>query len=189
MTSPLQDVADYGAADAHLVARVLGGDRNAYGSLVRRHQLSIYRLCRGMGIDHDASLDLVQDAFVKAYERLSECREATHYRAWLYRICRNMCLDRLRAGERSAIPFSHLEDADAIEGPHAQPSDLGLTMDTALQRLPLALREAFLLKHDAGYTYEEVAQLTETSPSAAKMRVHRAREALRVFLAKQGVAA
>jgi DNA-directed RNA polymerase specialized sigma24 family protein len=49
------------------------------------------------------------------------------------------------------------------------------------------LREAFLLKHDAGYTYEEVAVLTDSSPSAVKMRVHRARETLRDFLIEEGV--
>jgi hypothetical protein len=62
-----------------------------------------------------------------------------------------------------------------------------LTLRAALDRLPNALRQAFLLKHDAGYTYEEVAEITESSPSAVKMRVHRAREALRAFLIEQGV--
>ena len=47
----------------------------------------------------------------------------------------------------------------------------------------------FLLKHDAGYTYDEVAELTDASPSAVKMRVHRARESLREFLIRQGVSA
>ena len=54
-------------------------------------------------------------------------------------------------------------------------------------RIARALREAFLLKHDAGYTYEEIAGITEASPSAVKMRVHRARESLRAFLAREGV--
>jgi RNA polymerase sigma-70 factor (ECF subfamily) len=174
------------APDAHLVTRVLNGDDAAYATLVRRHQDLLYRHARGMGLDHDTSLDLVQDAFVRAYERLEDCREGANYRAWLFRICRNLCLDELRNVRRLSVPMSHIENADDLESPHVVGDETTLTLRAALDRLPNALREAFLLKHDAGYTYEEVAEITEASPSAVKMRVHRAREALRAFLEAQG---
>jgi RNA polymerase sigma factor (sigma-70 family) len=83
--------------------------------------------------------------------------------------------------------MSTIENARDIEDPHVAEDDLTMTLQTALARLPDALREAFLLKHDAGYTYDEVAEITEASPSAVKMRVHRAREALRAFLRGEGV--
>ena len=171
--------------DAHLVARVLAGDEAAYATLVRRYQDLLYRHARGMGLDHDASLDLVQDAFVRAYERLADCRDGAHYRAWLFRICRNLCLDELRNVRRLSVPMSHIENADDLEAPHVVGDETTLTLRAALERLPHALRDAFLLKHSAGYTYEEVAEMTDASPSAVKMRVHRAREALRAFLAAQ----
>ena len=66
-------------------------------------------------------------------------------------------------------------------------AELATTLRSALDSLPVAMREAFLLKHQAGYTYEEVAELMDVTPSAAKMRVHRAREALRDFLVHRGV--
>ncbi|MHB1222821.1 MAG: RNA polymerase sigma factor [Gemmatimonadaceae bacterium] len=179
--------APAGPTDAQLVARTLEGDDAAYATLVRRHQHRLYRHARGMGLDHDTSLDLVQDAFVRAYERLVDCRDGASYRAWLFRICRNLCLDELRNVRRLSVPLSTLDRPDDFEDPRAGEDDLMLTLRAALERLPNALREAFLLKHDAGYTYDEVAAITETSPSAAKMRVHRAREALRTFLSRQGV--
>jgi len=175
--------------DADLVARVLNGDDTAYAALVLRHQDVIYRHARGMGLDHDTSLDLVQDAFVKAYDRLANCRDGGSYRAWLFRICRNLCLDELRNVRRLAVPMSMIENAEDMEDPRLTEDEMTLTLRTALDRLPQALRQAFLLKHDAGYTYEEVADITESSPSAVKMRVHRAREALRSFLTTQGVVA
>lgn len=175
--------------DADLVRRVLAGERDVYSLLVRRHQDVIYRHLRGMGLDHDTALDLVQDAFVRAYDRLVECRDRNHFRAWLFRIARNMCLDHLKNVRRSTLPLSMVPGSDAIEDLRAGTSELDLTMRTALARLPDALREAFLLKHDAGYTYDEVAAMTEASPSAVKMRVHRARETLRQFLTEQGVTA
>jgi RNA polymerase sigma-70 factor (ECF subfamily) len=167
--------------------RVLNGDHDAYAFLMHRHQDAIYRHARGMGLDHDTSLDLVQDAFVKAFDRLEDCRDGANYRSWLFRICRNLCLDELRNVRRLSVPMSALDDPDGIEDPRSGPDELTLTLRAALERLPAALREAFLLKHDAGYTYEEIAELTEASPSAVKMRVHRAREALRAFLIEQGV--
>lgn len=175
--------------DAELVGRVLGGERDAYADLVRRHQESIYRHLRGMGVDHDTALDLVQDAFVRAYDRLAECRDHVHFRAWLFRIARNLCLDHLKNVRRSTVPLSTVEHSESIQDGRGETSELDLTMRTALERLPTALREAFLLKHDAGYTYDEVAAMTDASPSAVKMRVHRARETLREFLTSEGVTA
>jgi RNA polymerase sigma-70 factor (ECF subfamily) len=173
--------------DAMLVQRVLHGQREDYGELVRRHQDLLYRHARGMGLDHDTSVDLVQDTFVKAYTRLDECRDPAHFRAWIARIARNLCLDYLKNVRRSTIPLSAVPAADAIPANETRDVELNGTLEQALQTLPLALREAFLLKHDAEYTYEEVAELTHASVSAVKMRVHRAREALRTYLAHQGI--
>lgn len=173
--------------DAYLVACVLEGDLDAYAGLVRRHQDTIYRHVRGLGLDHDASLDVVQDAFVKAFNHLSDCREGANFKAWLFRICRNLCFDELRnVRRRTTIPMSDLELIDAIEDPRAELGELPLTLRKALEQVPTEMREAFLLKHDAGYTYDEIAEMTQVSPSAVKMRVHRAREALRSYLQRQG---
>jgi RNA polymerase sigma-70 factor (ECF subfamily) len=174
-------------SDAQIVLRVLNGDPDAYAVLVHRHQDAIYRHARGMGLDHDTSVDLVQEALVKAFDRLADCREGANFRSWLFRICRNLCLDELRNVRRLCVPLSSIDGVDGIEDPRGQADDLTLTLRAALEELPELMREAFLLKHDAGYTYEEVAQLTEASPSAVKMRVHRAREALRAFLIAHGV--
>ncbi len=173
-------------SDVDLVHRVMRGDTDAYTGLVRRYQDELYRHVRGMGMDHDTTLDLLQDAFVKAYDRLSDCDRAEHFRAWLYRITRNLCLDYLKNVRRLTVPFSALPNvADLPAAERAQ--DFDDTMQVALARLPAPMREAFLLKHQADYTYEEIAELTDASPSAVKMRVHRARETLREFMIRNGV--
>lgn len=171
-------------SDSELVQRVLKGDREWYAELVRRHQEIFYRHACGMGIQHDDALDLVQDGFIKAFARLNECHEPAHFRAWTFRIVRNLCLDYLKNVRRLSVPLSSLEHEHAVL---QRDSEMSITLGAALDSLPVALREAFLLKHDANYTYEEIADMTDASPSAVKMRVHRARESLREFLVQRGV--
>ncbi len=175
------------STDAELVVRVIHGERNAYADLVRRHQERLYRYVRGMGLDHHTSLDLVQDAFVKAYTRIGECREPAHFRAWLFSIGRNLCLDHLKNLRRLSVPLSMLPGAERIPSAEAEQSELKRTLGEALDVLSPDLRDAFLLKHHAGYTYEEVAEIAQASASAVKMRVHRARETLRAFLTERGL--
>lgn len=173
------------ASDAEDVRRVLRGDTAHYEVLVRRYQESMYRHAFGMVGDADAAADLVQDSLVKAYSRLGTC-DPDRFAAWLFRILRNRCKDYLKSRRRRDVPL--LED-----GPHAAPAsddplrtlertELGTVVSDALARIPEAQREAFLLKHVEGRSYEEMAELLDTGVSALKMRVMRAREALQQLL-------
>ncbi|MGQ0703014.1 MAG: RNA polymerase sigma factor, partial [Gemmatimonadales bacterium] len=97
----------------------------------------------------------------------------------------NLCLDHLRNVRQLGIPLSAVAEADLIPDERAGDIEEGPVVKQALSRLSPVLREAFLLKHDAGYTYEEIAELTNATPSAVKMRVHRARATLCAFFAAQ----
>jgi RNA polymerase sigma-70 factor (ECF subfamily) len=172
-------------SDAEDVRRVLRGDTAVYAVLVRRYQEPLYRHAYGMVGDPDAAADLVQDSLVKAYTRLGTC-DPDRFAAWLFRILRNRCKDYLKSRRRRDVPL--LDD-----GPHAAPpgDDPGLTLDRtelgravseALAHLPEPQREAFLLKHVEGRSYEEMAEMLDAGISALKMRVMRARETLQELL-------
>ncbi len=126
---------------------------------------------------------------MRAYDRLEECRTPGHYRAWVFRICRNLCLDHLKSARNATVPLDGQPEALVPPSNLDGDADLRLTLRTALARLSAPLREAFLLRHQSGYDYDEIARLTDASPSAAKMRVHRARESLQEFLLAEGVTA
>lgn len=173
-----------GPGDAKLVDRVLRGHRDSFGTLVRRHQAALYRQARGMGLDPDTAEDMVQEALVRAYTGLQACRETHRFRAWVFRILRNVCLDHLKNVRRRDVS---LESPDGDTGGRERfgapdHADLRHELDDALGRLSPLLREAFLLRHQAGYSYDELADITDSSASAVKMRVHRAREELRELL-------
>lgn len=152
-----------------------------FAQLVRRHQDPLYRYGRGLGLDHDTALDLVQEAFVKAHERRDQCRDPERVRSWLFRIFRNAMLDWVRNVRRTEVPLLDVEEPAGDED-FAERHALREAIGAALASLPPILREAFLLRHELGHSYEEIAELAGTSLSAAKMRVARARETLRESL-------
>jgi len=172
----------HGESDGALVAQALAGSHDAFAQLIRRHQNAMYRYGLALGLDEDTALDLLQDTFVKAWERLRQCRDREHVRAWLFRIFRNAILDWRRDVRRTEVPIAAVaEPADGEDWPERHA--LGEAIGAALASLPPILREAFLLRHDAGHSFEEISETTGISLSAAKMRVVRAREALRQALA------
>jgi RNA polymerase sigma factor (sigma-70 family) len=175
MTAPLQ------STDAAAVARVLAGDHDAFAELVRRHQDALYRYGCGLGLDHDTALDLVQETFVKAFTRCDQCREPERFRSWLFRAFRNTLLDWAKNVRRTEVSILDVDDAGDDQD-LAELHALREAIGGALAELPPILREAFLLRHDLGHPYEEIAEITGVSLSAAKMRVARAREALREAL-------
>lgn len=177
--------------DEALVRLVLDGSAADFAHLVRRHQAELYRYARGMRIDHDAASDLVQDAFVTAYTRLERCREPARFRYWIFRILRNRCLDWLKNIRRQSVDLDDVPLSD--DGERASPEsaaqrlELREALTSALDELGDEMREAFLLKHHEGMSYDEIAAIAGASVSAVKMRVHRAREALRGRLLAAGV--
>jgi RNA polymerase sigma factor (sigma-70 family) len=176
-------------SDATLVAQAIAGSHDAFAELVRRHQNAMYRYALALGLDEDTALDLLQDTFVKAWDRLRQCRDRERVRAWLFRVFRNTILDWRRDIRRTEVPLAAVaEPGDDEDWPERHA--LGDAIGAALAALPPILREAFLLRHHAGHTFEEISETAGISLSAAKMRVVRAREALRLALdADYGTAA
>jgi RNA polymerase sigma-70 factor (ECF subfamily) len=175
-------------ADAEAVAAVLRGDVERFAVLVGRHQERLYRHALGMVLSPDAAADLVQDALVKAYTSLSRCSDPARFGAWVFRILQNRCRDHLKNRRQHTVVL-HAEMAFAADGDGPESAceraELGGAVERALATLPEAQREAFLLKHVEGLSYEEMAGMLEASVSALKMRVLRAREVLQAAL--QGV--
>jgi RNA polymerase sigma-70 factor, ECF subfamily len=172
--------------DVQVIARVLNGEKQQFEHLVRRYQRTLYRHAVAIVLDHDVAADMVQDAFVRAYVNLRQCRDHARFRAWLFQTLRNRCLDHLKDVSRRNL---RLEDAaepvlDDADGPGdvAARNELRTRIRRALARLPAALRETFVMHYVDGVPYEEMAEVMNVSVSALKMRALRAREALGAVL-------
>lgn len=170
-------------SDGDLVLRVLGGDHEAYGNLVYRHQDSLYAFALRMVGAPDTAKDLVQSALIKAYQSLRQCQEPERFGPWVFRILSNRCKDYLKSRRGHDRPLEDTwADTRADPAEEAFRGELGAKLDLALRRLPASQREAFILKHLEGLSYEEIADLLGTSVGSLKMRVYRARETLRESL-------
>lgn len=170
-------------SDAEAVGRVRNGDRDAYRVLVQRYQDTLYRYAYSMTRQGDVASDLVQSSFVKAYVQIERLRDPENFGGWVYRMLVNGCKDWLKSKRRKDVS---LEDGPPLAMPHTESpegelerTELRRTLQDALARLNDEQREAFVLKHVEGRSYEEIAEMLDVSVPALKMRVHRAREALK----------
>ena len=174
-----------GPADAELIARVLDGDTQTFGRIVARYQRAMYRHAVAIVLDHDVASDMVQDAFVRAYTSLRDCRDHARFRGWLFQMLRNRCLDHLKEAARRNVP---LDAAGSIADPSESPAVLAernrlrSDIERALAQLSPAPREAFVMHYVDGMPYEAMAEVLGTSVSALKMRALRARELLSALL-------
>jgi RNA polymerase sigma-70 factor (ECF subfamily) len=171
--------------DAQVVRDVLAGDRDAYRLLVRRYGDVLYGHALRMAGSEDEAADLVQKALVKGFKKLSSCRDPERVGAWLFRILANLCKDHVRSPRRRDLPMSQL--GTVLTGPSdpeadAEGAEIRSRVWGALDALTPEQREAFVLKHVEGRSYEEIAAVMDLSVASLKMRVHRAREALRGLL-------
>jgi RNA polymerase sigma-70 factor (ECF subfamily) len=171
--------------DSQVVRDVIAGDRDAYRLLVRRYGGVLYNHAVRMVGNHDEAADLVQRALVSGFKKLSSCREPERVGAWLFRILSNLAKDFVRSPRRRDVPLDRVPD---VPEPGATPFDsahrgeIRSRLEAALARLTPDQREAFLLKHVEGRSYEEMAAVLDVPRASLKMRVHRAREALKDLL-------
>ena len=192
MAQPLDRRVAGAPSDEELIARVLKGEKQQFEHLVGRYQRALYRHAVAMVLDHDAAADMVQDAFVRAYLSLRDCRDRSRFKPWLYRTLRNRCLDYLKEASRRNVRLDDIDDPlDDAGGPAeaAEQNEMRDGIQRALAQLPPALREAFVMHYVDGVPYETMAELLDASVSALKMRALRAREALSTALRDGNVTA
>jgi RNA polymerase sigma-70 factor (ECF subfamily) len=173
------------ASDGEIVRAILGGDIERYAVLVERYRNRYARFATRMLGSRDAAEDALQDALVRAFDRLAECREPDKFAGWLFLILRNRCFAEWRRQRReSRLPedaAAAVEASERSDGPVERRERAG-ALGRAVGRLTPEQREAFVLKHVEGLSYEEMARLTGATVASLKMRMHRAYDRLRELL-------
>jgi RNA polymerase sigma-70 factor, ECF subfamily len=172
--------------DIDLLRRFKNGDLYAFEDLVIEFQDKIFSLCRYMlGNARDAE-DAAQDVFIKAYQKLNDFRPNASLYTWLYRIGVNTCLDYkrryfFRLLDHSESKMNSLPGESTPEKQY-QLKETSMAINRALAGLPEKLRITIVLREIELLSYEEIAEVLNTSVGTVKSRISRARELLKAAL-------
>jgi len=159
-----------------LVLRAQDGDVRAFEAVYRRTSDRVYAVCLRMSGDSERATELVQDVFVRVWEKLPSFRGDSQFTTWLHRLTVNLILQERRSrGRREAreIGSSDLERF----GRAARRSMPGTKVDLerAIASLPDKARRVLVLRDVEGYKYDEIAHMTGVTLGTVKAQIHRAR--------------
>jgi RNA polymerase sigma-70 factor (ECF subfamily) len=180
--------------DHSIVRAVLAGDKDAYGDLVRAHSATVFRVAfRIVGNEADAE-EIVQETFLRGYQRLESFQQSSTFGTWIYRIAVNCALNRysrpgIEAEYRHGDENSPEEKTVQVATQDADPErvllsgEISTVQERAMQRLTATEKSAFVLRHFEDRSIGEIADLLRIAPNTAKQTVFRAVQKLRRELA------
>lgn len=167
------------------VVRCLQGEARAFGPIVDAYQRVLFNVALRMVNDRDDAQDVVQAAFVKAYEKLHTYDRRRKFFSWIYRITVNECLNHL-ARRRRPEPVDEGEyersPDDALEQ-----REVEAVIGAALLDLSVDNRGVIILRHFVHLSHREMSRVLEVPEKTVKSRLHTARKLLGELLAKRGV--
>jgi len=173
--------------DEELVALARKGHTAAFDMLASRYQEKVYRLARRLTRTQEDAEDVLQDAFVKAYQSLPEFKGTSGFYTWLYRITLNLALMKIRRERGRFVSMDEPIETErgtlTRDFPDAGPDPLSVLiekernhlLDKAINQLSPTSRAVFVLRHIEGLSTEDTGRILNLSPSATKSKLHRAR--------------
>jgi RNA polymerase sigma-70 factor (TIGR02960 family) len=184
------------------VAAAVAGDERAFATVTERHRRELHVHCYRMLASFDEAEDAVQETFLRAWRHRGAFGGESLWRAWLYRIATNICLDQIRSRKRqvhdlrsSEVPWLQpypdplLDEIEHVAAADDRPDDIVVSRETvelvflvALQVLPARQRAALILRDVLGRPATETAWLLDTSVAAANSALQRARATMQEHL-------
>ncbi len=171
--------------DARLIDAARAGDRRAFESLYTQHVGRVYAVCLRLTAHVQTAEELTQEAFVRAWQKLSSFRGDSTFATWLHRLAVNVVLDQQRAQRpwfRRLISIDDAAQAVALEQTRVVSDADQYDLESAIRRLPRAARTVFVLHEVEGWQHDEIAARTGTAVGTSKAHLHRARQLLKEWL-------
>jgi RNA polymerase sigma-70 factor (ECF subfamily) len=169
--------------DDELVRRISAGESELYAVLMRRYNQRLYRIARGILGNDDEAEDVVQHAYVTAFQELRSFRGEASFVTWLTRIAVNEALGRVRRRHRGVVLVEN-DGGQSAPSPSPSPEEsayqheMARLLEQQIDHLPEQLRVAFMLRDVEELSTREAAALLGISEAALRVRVHRARHLL-----------
>lgn len=160
---------DFELTDTELVEQVKSGDRKSFSELVRRHQKGLLRMSLRFVKDMDAAEDVVQESFIKCYEKLHSFEGRSSFKSWLYQITVNTARNKIRETRQNT---TDIEDVHLAVGAVAESAMVGSVVSDLLaqevEKLPFKQRTALVLRVYEDLSFKEIAEIMECPYDTAK---------------------
>ncbi|MDX2161903.1 MAG: sigma-70 family RNA polymerase sigma factor [bacterium] len=166
------------------VTAALAGDQDAFAELVYTYQDAVYNLCYRLLSERGEAEDAAQEAFLRAYLNLNRYDTSRSFKTWLLTIASNHCIDRLRRRRIHWLSIDEPLPSLSLREDEPEPEDVTIlreqskAMQKLLGELPPDYRAAVVLRYWYDYSYVEIADILDTTESAIKSRLFRARQML-----------
>jgi RNA polymerase sigma-70 factor, ECF subfamily len=174
-------------SDEEVLGRVLAGETAAYGLLMRKYNRRLFRIARAVLQDDPEAEDVVQQAWVNAYENLAQFSGRARFSTWVTRIAFHEALRRRRQSLRATSEATDDDEGEPMDHlPHSGPTpedaaagrEIQALLERAVDELPAGLRVALVLREVEGLDTAEAAEVLGIAPGALKVRLFRARAEL-----------
>lgn len=181
--------------DHELIVRARKGEAASFEKLMRRYNQRVFRAARSVLRNDTEAEDVVQETFVRAYRHLADFEERASLATWLTRIAVHEALARVRRSrlfgaldggrDRQERGSSQVESTQPGPEEQASSRELRSILTAAIDSLPEGLRMVFVLREVEGLSTLEACEILQLSTEAVRVRLHRARVALRRYMEKQ----
>ena len=169
-----------------LISAAAGGDRNAFGELVRIYEKLVYNTIRVKVRSEEDALDISQEVFIKIWRALPNWRGECRFSTWIYKVSINCCYDHLRKvpGRKTERELDIADETvDTSPEKSLDRNETITAVRAAIAKLSDEQREIVVLRDIDGHTYEEIAEMLDLEIGTVKSRLNRARANLREMLA------
>ena len=175
--------------ESKIMAEIAKGDLSAFREIVERHQKPLLNYIYRYTGDRSTAEDIAQEVFCRVFKTAKEYRPLSSFKAWLFKIATNLCLNELRDNKlhRNTIDIFELNEAGFVALATKCPSpvrelearELSFILKMALKSLPEKQRVAILLHKYSGFSYVEVSRMMGCSVPSIESLIHRARQSLK----------
>ncbi len=178
-------------SDEDLMLDVRAGDRDAFGLLYHRHRVPVLNFCTQMLRNTEDASDVFQEAFRYLFVHANTYEPSAKFTTYLYRICRNLCIDILRRRRRWNLqqldPAIDVRDDEPVRPTAIEQDEVQGEVKRCLDEVPEPYREVLLLRVVQGLPYEDIASATGSPLGTVKSRLHAGFDFLRRALRRRRV--
>jgi len=171
-------------SDEEIIIEIKNGNIEAYSEIVRRYNQRLYRIAVSYGVMDDDAEEVIQLAYISAYEKLSQFRGEAKFSTWLIKILINECL-MLKRQQKRIVKIEESDDVTFSGDNHQNPEENYMNierkemLEEAVKRLPEKYRTVFIFKEIEGMSIEEISDSLGISKVNVKVRLHRAKSMLK----------